>query len=54
MGNNQIHRWINTILFTVILGVIIVYIGTHQHNIEDCEARLYEKITGQPMPEVER
>lgn len=48
----KIHRTINTTLFVVIIGVMIAYNIVHQHDIEDCEARLYEKITGQKAPDV--
>ena len=51
MMKNNTHRWINTLLFVSILMVGVWYTVSHQHSMEDCEARLYEKITGQKLPD---
>jgi len=49
-----IHRTINTIII-LILFVLVVFFAyesnqVHEHDIFECEKRLYEKLTNQKYP----
>ena len=44
------HRHMNTVLITICFATVMLSIYLTQHNMHDCEARLYEKITGEKAP----
>lgn len=52
MTNKQ-HRVLNTILILIIIGGFTMYQIEHQHDIEECEARLFEKLTNMKAPTAE-
>ena len=49
MTNSQ-HRVLNTGLIVVIVISAILYNISHEHDIEECEARLFEKLTSMKAP----
>lgn len=48
----ETHRKINSIMILFMLLALVAIAMNTNHNIDDCEHRLYEKLTGQNVPEV--
>ena len=46
----EVHRLINTAIIGMVALTLFVYIYNNEHNIEECEARLFEKLTNQTAP----
>ena len=44
------HRRFNTLGLVLIIGVVVLIALSNEHNIEDCEQRLFEKLTEMKMP----
>lgn len=50
IDGDKIHRYINTTLLVIAIGVGIVLVNNFTHNLHDCEERLFEKLTNQKAP----
>ena len=46
------HRTLNTILILGLFIVLVTVVFAFQHNIEDCETRLFEKLTNMKAPDL--
>ena len=44
------HRRMNTLLIILMGTAIVLAIVSNKHSMKDCEDRLYEKLTGKPIP----
>ena len=51
MTNAQ-HRVVNTVMIIVTICVVVLYAVKNEHDMEECEARLYEKLTSQSAPDL--
>lgn len=44
------HRRMNTVLLITITIALLIYISFNRHSIEDCEEKLFEKLTNMKHP----